>query len=1107
MTLVGGVGAAEANRGDGDSGDALPLKPGRTVKFTTDEGTWISVDVSPDGKTIVFDLIGNLYTMPIGGGKATKIASDGLAFDGQPRFSPDGRSIVFTSDRNGSCNVWIVDADGRNPRAVTRAKDLEFTSPAWTPDGNAIAVIQRPGLEDGPHSLYLYDLRGGAGFRLPHPGEAERNVDRLAGLQELGLQYKGPTFARDSRYMFFSSSAQGDALSTLVSSGFGSWQVHSFDPETGKVLQLTHRPGGAIRPVVSPDGRLLVYGTRTAQETSLELMNLQTHEIKTLVPLTQRDAQDAGSGETAYDSRDLLPGSAFTPDGAALITSFGGKIWRVEVPAGKVSPVAFSVDVERQIGPFARFEYHIPSGPITAQQIRYPRPSPDGKKLAFTALDRVWVMDLPNGTPHRVTKAEVGEYSPSWSPDGNYIAYTTWTDLDGGRVYRVRADGGEEPKLLTPDVGFYDKPEYSPDGTKLLVVFAPRSERLLNQESNPNIDEVLGWIPADGGRFTEITHISNPGLYSYIPFMTYGQAHFVGGGEHVYFHDAKDGLVSVRLDGTGRRSLLKVSWEGHEADEVLLSPKGDCALALVRQEVFLIDVPRGVWPSISVDVGAPAAVRVQRITRVAGDFIGWLHGGDAFYFSLGHAYFTYNLAAAAEAKRHAGASQQGNGEWDRKIVVAPGYEPNRIDVAAVIPRDTPSGVVVLQGGRIITMHGDDVIENGDVVVRDDHIVGVGKHGAVQIPAGAKIIDVRGKTLLPGWVDMHPHIRPMWGVHHMQPWEYLSTLAFGTTTTRDPSTITSDVLTWSDQVSAGMMLGPRIYSTVMSLPRIGKITSMNDARDVLRTYSEFFSNETIKQYETGDRQLRQWVIEAAREQHLTSTTEGGGNFVLNLTQMIDGYPAQEHSWPITPIYKDVVQLVVQSDLIDTPTIGDVESGWGYYGRQIEASQMDKIKRFDARYSVSTRQFLRERDYYNLESYTFPRKAADFAKVIAAGGKVALGSHGDSGQATQADIWGIASGGMPRMEVLRSCTLSAAEAMGHKGDIGSVEVGKFADLQVLDKNPLDDIANTLSIRYVMKNGRLYDANTLDEVWPRQRKLPGQWWNKNDGLFGGDERFTRP
>src|SRR6185436_18882761 len=68
----------------------LPLVPTRPLKFTTDEGTWMSLDVSADGKTIVFDLLGDIYTIPIGGGSAKRITS-GSGFDGQPRFSPDGK--------------------------------------------------------------------------------------------------------------------------------------------------------------------------------------------------------------------------------------------------------------------------------------------------------------------------------------------------------------------------------------------------------------------------------------------------------------------------------------------------------------------------------------------------------------------------------------------------------------------------------------------------------------------------------------------------------------------------------------------------------------------------------------------------------------------------------------------------------------------------------------------------------------------------------------------------------------------------------------------------------------------------------------------------------
>jgi dipeptidyl aminopeptidase/acylaminoacyl peptidase len=97
--------------------DSLPLKPERTLAFDTDEGTWLSLDVSPDGRTIVFELLGDLYTLPITGGEATRITS-GLPFDSQPRYAPDGKRLAFLSDRDGAENVWTCDADGSRPRQL-----------------------------------------------------------------------------------------------------------------------------------------------------------------------------------------------------------------------------------------------------------------------------------------------------------------------------------------------------------------------------------------------------------------------------------------------------------------------------------------------------------------------------------------------------------------------------------------------------------------------------------------------------------------------------------------------------------------------------------------------------------------------------------------------------------------------------------------------------------------------------------------------------------------------------------------------------------------------------------------------------------------------------
>ena len=153
---------------DSSARTPVPATP-RTLRFTTDEGTWMSLDVSPDGRTIVFDLLGDLYTLPIAGGTATRL-TDGPTWDSHPRFSPDGKRIAFISDRTGAENLWIADADGKNPRAVTRGDRAWYVAPAWTPDGSAIIATRRNGLLVNESELWMYPVDGGAGVKLTVPG-------------------------------------------------------------------------------------------------------------------------------------------------------------------------------------------------------------------------------------------------------------------------------------------------------------------------------------------------------------------------------------------------------------------------------------------------------------------------------------------------------------------------------------------------------------------------------------------------------------------------------------------------------------------------------------------------------------------------------------------------------------------------------------------------------------------------------------------------------------------------------------------------------------------------------------------------------------------------
>jgi hypothetical protein len=403
---------------------------------------------------------------------------------------------------------------------------------------------------------------------------------------------------------------------------------------------------------------------------------------------------------------------------------------------------------------------------------------------------------------------------------------------------------------------------------------------------------------------------------------------------------------------------------------------------------------------------------------------------------------------------------------------------------------------VLRNARIVTMQGAQVIEKGDVVVTDNRIAAIGQSGSVRVPAGARVIDVSGKTIIPGYVDIHAHNWFGWGVHRDQVTQLLANLAYGVTTQRDPQTSATDILTYTDLMETGALIGPRLYSTGPGIFAADNIKSLDEARDVLRRYSDHYHTKTIKQYLAGDRKVRQWVIMAAKELGLTTTTEGGSNLTMNLTLMQDGYPGLEHVMPVSPLYKDVVQLEATSGITYTPTLivgYGGPTGLNYWLTHYNVDEDPKLRRFTPHEELDS---WKTTQFYRDDQYIYKLHAEQLAKMVHAGGHVGLGSHGElQGLGVHWELWMMQSGGLTTFETLRAATIDGANSIGLGKDLGSLEVGKLADLQVLDKNPLTDIHNTNSVRYVMKNGRLYDGNTLDEVWPRVKALPPQWWWKED------------
>jgi len=1079
--------------------DSLPLKMDRTVSFETSEGTWLSLDVSPDGKTIVFELLGDLYTIPIGGGAATRITS-GPAFDSQPRWSPDGKRIVFLSDRSGAENVWLCDPDGSHSKALTKGTNNLYASPDWTPDGNYIVVSRTSGVLGSVYELWLIHKDGGSGAAMLRVQAGPNQPPPMNTL--------GATFGKDPRYIWVSRHRGGFGYNLQ----YPLWQLAIYDRQTGRLFTQTDMYGSAMRPVLSSDGKWLVYATRYDAETGLRLRDLASGDEKWLVYPVTRDDQESRF------TRDLYPGYSFTPDNQALIISYGGKIHRVAVPSGQVADIPFTAKVDQQLGPMVHLPIRVDTGNVLVRQIRNASPSPDGRRLAFSALDRLYVVDLPNGMPRRLTNEDVKEQVPAWSPDGQSLAYVTWTD-QGGTLNKIRATPGSRPVRLTTDSAFYDTPVWSPDGARIVVVKGPRAPRT-EEHFAPGYE--LDWVPAAGGALTKIS-----------PINAFGRPHFSRDPNRIYIYEGPEGLVSMRYDGTDRRAHIRATGytypgpgaEPNIADEILISPDSDRVLVTIDNYVYIVTMPviGGQTPAVSISDPSAAAFPVKRLTMIGGEFTGWTTDGRQAYWSAGRSFLKWDSAVADsmdKVKQRTDSIRADSLKGDAFKALAdsvqkrvrarsdslskqPAYEPQRVDVTINVPRDTPRGTVVLRGARIITMKGDEVIQNGDVVIKDNRIVSVGASGSA--PAAARVIDVSGKTIIPGFVDVHAHPWPTWGIHETQVWKYLANLAWGVTTTRDPQTATTDVLTYSDLVETGEILGPRIFHTGPGVFWSEDFKSLEDTRLALKRYSDFYRINTIKMYMTGNRKQRQWVIQAAKELGLMPTIEGGLDFKMNLTAVIDGYPGSEHSYPIMPLYKDAVQLIAQSGITYTPTLLVSYGGpWSenFFYERYDIHDNAKVRRFVPHDEIDQR--AERRPWFRESEYVFPRIAASANSILKAGGHIGLGGHGQmDGLGDHWELWAMAAGGMSNHDVLRVATIHGANAIGMEQDLGSVEPGKLADLIVLDANPLEDIHNTNTVRYVMKNGRLYEGETLNEIYPRQRPLPKMWWWGTEPVVGAGSK----
>jgi Tol biopolymer transport system component len=666
----------------------------------------MTVDVSPDGKDLVFDMLGDLYTMPITGGEAKNLTT-GAAWDMQPRFSPDGKKIAFTSDRAGGDNIWVMDRDGKNPTQVTKESFRLLNSPTWSPDGQYIAARKHftAARSLGAGEIWLFHTSGGDGLQVTKKQNDQKDVGE-------------PAFSKDGKTIYYSMDATpGRFFEYNKDPHAGIYEIRSINIETGESETVTGGPGGAVRPVLSRDGKTLAFAKRIREKQFLMLRDLASGRETRVYDGLERDMQEA------WAIHGLYPTFNFTPDDSAIVLWASGKLKKIDLKTKTATDIPFRIKDTRSIAEAVRFPIEVSPKDVDVKMLRFVEVAPTGDKVVFQALGHLWVRDLPEGKPRRLTaQTDHWELSPAFSRDGKQIVYTTWDDEKLATV-RVVASSGGEGRVVVGDPGHYLEPAFSPDGST--IVYRKGGGGYLVSELYSS-GQGLYKVPAAGGASVLVT---KSGV----------RPHFGKGSDRVFitkFEGETRSLSSIGLDGRDERA----HFSSKDGTEFRVSPDGQW---VAFREAFKAFIGAFAMSGQKIDLSPKtSAFPVAQVSKEAGEYLHWSGDSSKLYWALGPELFERSVKDSFKFLANA--------------ETLPELPTTGRSIGFKLEADTPKSKIALVGARVITMKGDTVIPDGVVVVENNRIVAVGPRGATKVPADAKVVNVAGKTVMPGLVDVHWH---------------------------------------------------------------------------------------------------------------------------------------------------------------------------------------------------------------------------------------------------------------------------------------------------------------------------------------------------------------
>jgi dipeptidyl aminopeptidase/acylaminoacyl peptidase len=1041
----------------------MPEVPTKLISFDTSEGTFMNVDVAPDGETLIFDLLGDIYSLSINGGQATPLTT-GRAWDSAPKYSQDGEFVYFISDRGGIKNIWRLRLSDQSLDRITASELNIEGSLNWSQDGSRL-LAARSDLDNIERILQSIDPITGDVTPIDAPREPW--IDRVA------RQVNRPTIKNFSAVqstdgqVYFSESRFDWELSEPAVS------LHTFDLESQSRSAITP-PGMSYdeyMPQLSHGGcRLAYFRQYDDRRTEVRLLNLKTGQDGAIIEL--EGAEDA-SYEAMHDAR---PNYTFTPDDRHLILWHAGKLHRVTIADGSMEIIPFHVRVVREIWERAEPARQHLNDTGEVKIVRWPSVARDGRTMAFQAIGYVWVMDLQTAALRRLTHSTDFEYMPALSPDGKAIAYVSFAeskdDYWPGRLMVADVDGGTPRQVLAASNATFMLPSWSRDSQSIAVI--------QEVETDDGIEAAFGWTPATNGMFHKVaaspasSHYFNSGIYA----RTVG---FDATGETLLFTFQRSKtekapfttgavtiLAAAALDGSAQRTLAIGTPE-----VAGITPAPDLAsLALTRIDETLWQIP--FTPSAEPVAASALAPEARRISAGGGYYAGW-NGSSEITFGFGQHVYRYYLSTE-----------------EREVL------PIKVAFAKPLAMQP----IAFKGARLLTISGESgvgrVIEPGTIVVDGRRISALGSPSEVTIPDEALIVDVTGKTIMPGLLDVHYHgIGGGVGRSALKlpngSFNDRSALAYGVTTAWEPGNTA-----WSDGVPAtaelqvsGRIVGPRWSYSAFKVGRPWEqVTTYANALTAVRQH-QVLGAVLLKGTWAPNREHRQWISTAVHNQGLGMASHVG-NFEGMLTGIVDGFTGGEHSYIPIPFFKDVTEMLRQSGYIWTPQIvitsGSVSGGTdvgGYYWQQAIKKYPLALKKLKLMGSAGQIEEVNHAAVGRLQvpylSHRASRVAAQVASAAMSGVNIGVSAHNKPGGVylLQGEMWYLWKGGMPIEDVLRATTIGNAQKLGLQKEIGSLEPGKIADFLVLDENPLNDILNALSLKYTVQGGVVYDSATAQEA----------------------------